>query len=130
MAKIISILMMVTAATILPACASQHPRPVAALARASTLIELASKSGAQQFAGADVQRARDKLRFANEAADHEKQERALRFAQQAAADAEVAIARAQSAKAQQSAREIRDSVRALRMETSQSTASETSVLQP
>ena len=121
MKKSISVITSATVGVVLASCASHASRPIAELSRASTLIDVATRAGAQQFAAADIERARDKLRFANEAADNKKQERARRFAQQAAVDAEVATARARSAKAQNSAQEVRDSIQALRNETTEQT---------
>ena len=42
-------------------CAGEAKRPDAEIARASTLIEQAEKSGAQRYAAAELQQARDKL---------------------------------------------------------------------
>lgn len=119
MLKVILVFTSTALGAVLVACAGNAPRPVAELSRASTLINVATQSGAQQYAAVDIDRARDTLKLANQAADDEQQERAIRLAQQAAADAEVATARAQSATAQRSAEEIKDSIRALQSETQQ-----------
>lgn len=107
----------------LTACASNAPRPTAELSRAATLTNVAERSGAQQYAGADLDRARDKLKRANYAADEGEQERARRLAEEAAIDAELAAAKASSANAQRSAQEIRDSISTLRAESARASSS-------
>ena len=95
---------------------SSGPRPVEQLARASTLIEQAEKTGAARFAAADLEQARGKLSRAETAADDGDQETALRLAQQAAVDAELAQARAAAAEAKNSEEELKRSLQSLREE--------------
>lgn len=100
-------------------CASA-PRPVEEMSRARTLIEQADQAGAQQFAAADLQRAREHLHSA-EAADKEKDGvTAKQHALQASADAELAAAKARQGKAEQAAKEVQDGVSALDKESSRS----------
>jgi hypothetical protein len=87
-------------------CAGEAKRPEAEIARASTLIEQAEKSGAQRYAAAELQQARDKLQQVDVAVKEGKGDRALHLAQQASADAELAAARAASGDAQRSASEV------------------------
>ncbi|HTU67498.1 MAG TPA: DUF4398 domain-containing protein [Steroidobacteraceae bacterium] len=96
-------------------CAST-PLPTAEVARAQTLVAQAESSQAQQYAAADLDRARTKLQQANKAMDAKKPMPANQFATEAAADAEVAIARSQAAQAEKSAAEVDASVEALRSE--------------
>ena len=56
-------------ATLIAGCATQEPRPTAEMSQASTLIQQAEASGAQQQAGTELAQARDKLRLAETAAD-------------------------------------------------------------
>jgi hypothetical protein len=95
---------------------SSGPRPVEQLARASTLIEQAEKTGAARFAAADLEQARGKLSRAETAADDGDQETALRLAKEAAVDAELAQARSAAAEAKNSEEELKRSLQSLREE--------------
>lgn len=96
-------------------CASE-PRPTAELAQAHSLVDQAEQSGAPQFASADLAMARSKLQQADsEAKGHP--ELSLRSAQEATADARVAIARTNSAKAQVALRDVNAGTQSLRNET-------------
>src|SRR5262245_17231449 len=75
-------------------CAGAPSRPTPQITRAQTLIEQAEKAGAQQYAPTDLDHARDRLSAANEAAEKGKQAIADQYASEAAADAELATARA------------------------------------
>jgi Domain of unknown function (DUF4398) len=86
------------------------------LARAQTLITQAQASGAQQYAGADLQSARDKVQQAGELAKRDSR-RAGMLANEGAADAQLASARAQSAKAQHALDDLNRSQQTLREET-------------
>jgi len=87
-------------------CASAPQQPAPQVTRAQTLIEQAEKAGAQEYAAADLERARDKLQAANAAADKGKEEIAAQYAAQAAVDAELATARASSGQARKAADEV------------------------
>ena len=98
------------------ACASAPP-PTAELTRASTLIQQAANNGAPRYAEADLSRARGHLSDARAAANRGDRELAIRRANEAAAAAQLALARAASAQAEKSAREVQAGVAALRRET-------------
>ena len=106
------------AAAALGGCASQ-PKPTAQLVRASTLVGEAEKNEAQHFAAADLQRARDELSGAQTAESDGKYANARRLADRAAADADLASARAASGKAQQSAEQVRHSLDTLKQQLQQ-----------
>ncbi len=108
-------------AAILGACASQ-PKPTAQMVRANTLVGEAEKSEAQRYAAADLQRARDELSGAQTAESDGKYDRALHLAERAAADANLAGARAASGKAEQSAEQVRHSIDTLKQQLPQSAA--------
>lgn len=101
---------------ILAGCASAPPRPTAELAKAQTLIEQAERNRAQQYAAADLDRARDKLHRSDVALNERKGDLAQRLAAEAAIDAEMALARATTTQAEKSAAEVTASVEALRNE--------------
>jgi hypothetical protein len=105
-------------------CGSEPKRPTEQLTRAQTLIEQAEKSGAQQYAAADLETARNKLQAANQAAEKGKQEAATQLATEAAVDAELATARAASGEARRAAEELGKSTDTLREETTRKPVSE------
>src|SRR5262245_24398113 len=98
----------------LAGCASA-PRQVAESTRAHTLVDQAEQAGAQQFAAADLEAARNKLQQADD--KHTDHDLAVRLAQEAAADAEVAAARTRAAKAQQALAQVNAGSDTLRQET-------------
>ena len=101
---------------LLVACAGQSDRPVEQLTRAQTLIDQAEKAGAQRYAAADLETARNKLSAANAAAEKGKHEAARDLATEAALDAELASARATSGQARQDAQDVSKGVETLRDE--------------
>jgi hypothetical protein len=105
---------------ILAGCAGEAQRPDAEIARANTLIEQAEKAGAQRYAAAELQSARDKLQQVDAAVKDGKGDRALHLAQQASADAELANARAASGEAQRAAGEVEKGTETLREEADRS----------
>lgn len=109
------------AASALGGCASQ-PKPIAQLVRANTLVGQAEKDGAQRYAAADLQRARDELTSAQTAEANGKYDNARTFADKAAVDADLASARASSGKAQQSAEQVHHSLDTLREQLQQNPA--------
>jgi hypothetical protein len=107
----------------LAGCAGEAERPTAEVARANTLIEQAEKSGAQKYAAAELQQARDKLQQVEVAVKNGKEDEALHLAQQASADAELAQARAASGEAQRAAEEVERSTSTLQQEADRSSTS-------
>lgn len=103
-------------------CATEGPAPTTEVTRAQTLIEQADKAGAQRFAAADLQRAHDELSNAEKANGEGKYDEARRYAESAAADADVATARAADGQAQQAAREVAQANDTLRQESSRAQA--------
>lgn len=97
-------------------CATQGPQPTDEMTRARTLIEQADRSGAQRYAAADLQRAHDELSNADKANSEKKYDDARRYAESAAADADVAIARAGAGEAKRAANEVAQSNETLRQE--------------
>ena len=107
-------------------CASNANRPTSEITRARTLIEQAEKSGAQQYAAAELDQARNKLRLANAAVEGGKNDEARARANEAAADAELAQARATSGQAKKAADEVQNSTDALQRETNRNQGATTS----
>jgi hypothetical protein len=99
-------------------CASHPAAPVADLTRAHTLVAQAQASDAPRYDSVDLTSAQDKL----QQADSDAQSRpavAGQMAQEASADAELAMARTQDRKAQESLGQVNDSLTALRQQNEQ-----------
>lgn len=107
-------------AALVAACASNEERPTGELARARTLVDQARQSDAQQFASADLQNAQDKLRQADSAADKERYADARRLAVEASLDAELAVAKTRTGKAEAAAEEVAASLSTLQQEAARS----------
>ena len=87
------------------------------VARSETAVRQAQQNVGNAEQGAlELQRARDHLDQAQRALNDEKEEPALRHAQQAELYAELAVARTQSASARRAAEELQASIRTLRQE--------------
>jgi hypothetical protein len=99
----------------LGAC-SAGPDPKPEIESARTLISQAEQSGAPEFAGADMQAARDHLQRAEESDRKHRDDDAQRYAAQAAVDAKLAMGRTAAAKAEQAAEQAQRGVDALRQE--------------
>ena len=90
-------------------CASQGPKPNDELTKAHTVVEQADKGNAQRYAAADIQRAHDELSAAERAAAQKNYAEARTFARRAEVDADLAVARGNSAEAQKAAQEVAQS---------------------
>ncbi len=101
---------------VLGGCASgPPPQTTADLARANTLVAAAEQNGAQQYAPMDLQAARDEAQQANQLATKDDRQ-ADELANEAAADAQLASARAQNAQAQHGVAQLHETLRTLRNE--------------
>jgi hypothetical protein len=99
-------------------CASEGPKPSDELTKAHTVVEQADKGGnAQRYAAADLQRAHDELSDADRLDGQRKYDEARYFAQRAEVDADVAVARGNSAEAQKAAADVTQGNKALQQET-------------
>lgn len=105
----------VATTTLFVGCAGAPERPVEELTRARTLINQAEQAGGQQYAAAEMKRAREKLQQADKAAEAGEKS-ASELAVEAAADAELAAAKVRQAKAEEAASEVTRSVESLRKE--------------
>ena len=102
-------------------CASEGPKPNDELTKAHTVVEQADKGNAQRYAAADIQRAHNELGAADRAAAQKKYDEARYLAQRAEADADLAVARGNSAEAQKAAQEIAQSNSTLQHEAQRNT---------
>ena len=96
-------------------CAST-PKAAPDVAGARALVSQAEQSGAQQFASADLEAARSKLRQADQDMRDDKSVLATQRAEEASVDAEVAIARTRAIKSEQALADVNAGTQALRSE--------------
>ena len=104
---------LLASALVLAACATPTPPPTAEMAVATAALAHAVSAGAAEFAPADMAKAREKMSRANSALSAKDHDTALGLAQQVQIDAQVAEAKAESAKARKSADAMREADRAL-----------------
>jgi chromosome segregation ATPase len=98
-------------------CASNRVVPnEEELARATASIEAAEKAGAFEHGGAELNKARQKLTAAKEAADEGETERAQRLAIEADLDADLAVAKSDNQEIQAAVAELQESIRTLQQE--------------
>jgi len=98
------------------ACASHGPLASAKLGQAERAFSEAQQAGAAVNAATELKIAEDRLKDARVAVADKKYDRAILTAEQAAADADYARARASNQRINQIADEMRRSIRALREE--------------
>ncbi|NND45003.1 MAG: DUF4398 domain-containing protein [Xanthomonadales bacterium] len=100
----------------LTGCASSADRPDAQMARAETSINLAQESGARQYGAIALTRAQEQLAQAETAAANGEYLVALRLAEQAELNAELAASQANRYKAEAALAEVNESISTLRRE--------------
>lgn len=103
-------------------CATLYgPAPTEAMAVANAAMSDAAGAGASQYAATDYRNAQRKLDRAHDALAARDYQAARNLAEEAAADAKLAAARARSAKAERAAAEVQAGIRALRDEIARTT---------
>lgn len=100
---------------LLTACASTNP-PDQQLTETQMVIQQAEQLGATDYAPLEIRNANIKLGLAREAVKNEKYEKAIKLAEHARVDAELAQAKARSGKAKKEVAELRESIRVLKAE--------------
>ncbi|WP_165390750.1 DUF4398 domain-containing protein [Pseudoduganella lutea] len=108
--------MLLAAAALLSACASQKTPATAEVAVSRAAVENAAQAGAADLAPAELLAAREKMQQASRALADKDYKLARDLAQQAEADAKLAQSKATSAKATSAATAVQDNVRVLREE--------------
>jgi hypothetical protein len=101
----------------LTACATTSKEPVAEVAEAKALVSQADAAGAGEYASGPLTSARTNLQSAEALAEKGKSTQASRAAMRSSADAKLALAVTDRAKAQQAAKDNDASLDALRTET-------------
>lgn len=105
---------------LLAACSGQPARPDASLVRAKTAIDQATLAGGTRYAPADLNHAQSQLQAANVSQVRGDEKRARYQAEEAEADAQLALARAQAGKAAEAALQVRQGNQALQEQMEQS----------
>lgn len=101
---------------VLAGCAAKTPAPERQVTLATQSIDQAESSGAVEFAPVELESARDKLNQAKLAMDREENIKAGRLADEAMVDANLAEAKARSAKSEKVVAELKESIRVLKQE--------------
>lgn len=101
------------ASVALAACSSAVPKPDDAMVRAKTAVDQATTAGSTQYAAMDMNNAQTKLQSANDAETKGDYKQARYLAEDAEADAELALAKTQAAKAAEAARQVQQGNQAL-----------------
>lgn len=101
----------------LTGCATASPEPVAEVAQARALVAQADAAGAGEFAPAPLSSARSNLQAAETLSGKGRNSDARRAAGRSSADAKLALATTDRAKAQQAANDSDAALNALRSET-------------
>jgi len=105
----------------LAACAAPPPAPTEQLAVSKATVDQAVSAGAPEFAPAELSSARDKLDRANLAMATKDYPQARMLAEQSQVDAQLAVTKTRSAKAQKSAAALQEDNRVLREEINRKT---------
>jgi hypothetical protein len=104
------------AALALAACASSPPAPTEQIAASSAAIDQAMSAGAPELAPMELSAAREKLARARVAMSGGDNAQALILAEQAQIDAQLALTKARTAKAEKAASSLAEDRRVLREE--------------
>ena len=105
-------------------CASDKTPATADVAVSRAAVDSATSSGAADLAPAELTSARDKMMKANQALAAKDYKAAKEWADLAAADAQLAQSKANTAKATSAANEVQQSVNAMRDELNRSNANQ------
>lgn len=117
----LSLAPLLIASLMLAGCASTPPAPTAALQAAEQSISSAERDRVAQYAAPELSEAREKLAAAHAAVGEKQMIQALRLAEQARADAELASAKAEVAKATVVNDEMQKSIDVLQQEMQRNT---------
>lgn len=104
--RAVLLLAILVAGLSLGACASKPMAPPDSLNQARNAIARAEQSDGRQYAGSELDMAKEKLEMAETAVDEQDMAEAERLAQEALIAAELALARTSAAKAEEVNREM------------------------
>jgi hypothetical protein len=112
--------------SVIAGCAAPSESVREEIARSETTVQQIQQSGVtQETGGLELEQAKDKTAQARRALDKGDEQTALRLAEQARLDAELARAKARSKTAQKSAEEVMSSIETLRQEAGRPAAGST-----
>ncbi|MFH2043666.1 MAG: DUF4398 domain-containing protein [Pseudomonadota bacterium] len=97
-------------------CGTTGVPPTSQIANTEMNIQQAAESDANKYAPLELRLAQDNLKAAKAAMENEEYEKAQRLADRALADATLARAKSNEAKAKKFAEELRDSIKTLQSE--------------
>jgi hypothetical protein len=103
----------------LNACSSQEPKPDDAMVRAKTAVDQAVTGGSAQYAAVDLNNAQTELQGASGAQTKGDYKQARYLAEDAEADAGLALAKTQAAKAAEAAKQVQQGTQALQKQVNQ-----------
>lgn len=100
-------------------CSSQEPKPDDAMVRAKTAVDQAATAGSAQYAAVDLNKAQTELQAANDAQTKGDYKQARYQAEDAQADAGLALAKTQAAKAAEAVKQVQQGTQALQKQVNQ-----------
>ncbi|MGH8307024.1 MAG: DUF4398 domain-containing protein [Gammaproteobacteria bacterium] len=101
------------------ACGSSPPKPDAAMIKAQAAVTQAQNADTRQYAAVDLNNATTKLQAAQDAETKGNYKQAKYLAEEAQVDAQLAMAKAQAAKAEEAATQIRQGNKVLQNQVNQ-----------
>lgn len=104
---------------LITACAGPGPKPESELASAESAVEQAEASGARQYSPLMINTARNKIADARQKMAQESYQEAANLLEEAALDARLAGARAETEKSRKAVEEINTSIRNMREQLNQ-----------
>lgn len=113
---VVALVSLIPCALLIAGCASVPEPPTQALQAAELAIENADRARAMEYAAPELSEARQQLAAARNAVQVEEMLRAQRLAEQARANAELAVAKAEVPKARAINEEMQKSIDALKQE--------------
>lgn len=122
MKKSVTMMTLLVAVWGLTACGTKVQPPDVQVGQASTAVTEAESVGAYEAAPVELQAARDKLNQAKQAMQKEDNVTARRLAEEALADANLAQAKARTAKSRNSAASLKEGIQTLQQEVDRKSA--------
>lgn len=83
---------------------------------AESMIKQAQEAGAQEYAPVELRNAREKVEQAKALVEQEENAKAMRLTKEASVDAELAMIKARSAKAQEAVKQLQETIKTLKEE--------------
>ncbi|MHB1606284.1 MAG: DUF4398 domain-containing protein [Leptospirales bacterium] len=107
----------VLSAIMLSSCMKAETKPVNSMTQAQTVVDQADRAGTRNYAAFDLNNAQSKLKKAEEEMKMGKYKEARYLAKEAKVDAELALAKTQTAKRKEAETQLKQSMQSLQNET-------------